>query len=1208
MSVTRSGKSYKQHQAISTRMETPQDIQQCLKLLMEDRQKREEEIAAERAEREQRYQEERQRREREMEERMKLMQGHIEGLMKMVEGSKSVAAQPAVKLVPLKTDDDIESYLVTFERIMGAHKIEMGLWPHHLVPQLSGKAQLAFAALATGDISNYDAIKTAILARYDINEESYRNRFRTAKRKDGETSCEFGVRLMDTLAKWLKEYKTVEQIREVLGIEQLLDTLSMDKRLWLIERKPKTCVQAGELLDEYETARRREGERIEIPSGLVENTGASTAKCSYCGRAGHEEEECRKKARDLKGKSAIPKCYKCGKVGHIARFCRDKGALLCMENRESLGSKGRGVRWCTVEGKRARVLLDTGCTRTMVRRHLVPPHKFIEGKGVTVHCAHGDTTFYPVAEVNIRVSGVPLLVEAAVADSLPVPVLLGTDVPQLFQLLGQTIQGNEAEAENVLVVTTRSRAREQLEEEMVRNEKERVSGARPSPASGLAEHKAILDDHRPTSVSQVEKGPLDMAAPELQVLQEKDPTLQEARNAAEHSSGKNKTGFFKRNGILYRRWIPDGYEEREVEQLVLPTKCRQAVLKLAHEIPLSGHLGKEKTRKRILRRFFWPSVYRDVERFCASCPVCQKTAPRGSDKAPLVPLPIISEPFRRIGMNIVGPLPRSKSGHKYVLVLCDYATRYPEAVPLKSIDAENIAEKLVEVFARVGIPEEILTDQGSNFVSQLLAELYRLLHVRPIRTSPYHPQTDGLVVRFNRTLKEMLRKTASIEGRDWDKLLPYLLFAYREVPQASTGFLPFELIYGREVRGPLDILKETWEADQKFDESVVSYVLATREKLEDMVDCVKQNMEAQQARQKKWYDTRARLKEFKPGDAVLVLLPTSTNKLLAQWQGPYSVLERRGKVTYLVDMHDRRKRKRVFHVNMLKAFKVRDGSISDAFQVEEEEAEDAVDDIPVWREPSVQKPAYGEHLSQSQRAQLERVIASHHVFSDEPGRTNLAVHRIATADASPVRLPPYRLPQAYRNTVKEEIQEMLQHQIIEPSKSEWASPIVLVTKKDGSVRMCVDYRRLNAVTKVEAYPMPRIDDLIDTIGQSKFITTLDLSKGYWQVPVAKEDRYKTAFCTPSGLYQFRVMPFGLAGAPGTFQRLMDNVLRGCEGYATAYLDDIVIHTATWEDHVAKLNDVLRRIQKAGLTVKLEKCQFAMSQCVYLGHLVGNGEI
>ena len=110
--------------------------------------------------------------------------------------------------------------------------------------------------------------------------------------------------------------------------------------------------------------------------------------------------------------------------------------------------------------------------------------------------------------------------------------------------------------------------------------------------------------------------------------------------------------------------------------------------------------------------------------------------------------------------------------------------------------AERIAEEFIKLFARVGIPEEILTDQGSNFTSSLLAELYRMLHVHPIRTSPYHPQTDGLVERFNQTLKSMLRKCATKEGKDWDKLLPYLLFAYREVPQASTGFSPFDLLYG----------------------------------------------------------------------------------------------------------------------------------------------------------------------------------------------------------------------------------------------------------------------------------------------------------------------------------------------------------------------------------------------------------------------------
>ena len=162
----------------------------------------------------------------------------------------------------------------------------------------------------------------------------------------------------------------------------------------------------------------------------------------------------------------------------------------------------------------------------------------------------------------------------------------------------------------------------------------------------------------------------------------------------------------------------------------------------------------------------------------------------------MVPLPIIQEPFRRITMDIVGPLPHSRSGNRFILVVCNYTTRYPEAFALKSIDAEHIAEALVTLFSRVGVAEEILTDQGSNFTSKLLAELYRLLQVKALKTSPYHPQNDGLVERLNSTLKSMLRKTVTNEGKDWDKALPYALFAYREVPQSTTGFSPFELLYG----------------------------------------------------------------------------------------------------------------------------------------------------------------------------------------------------------------------------------------------------------------------------------------------------------------------------------------------------------------------------------------------------------------------------
>ena len=252
----------------------------------------------------------------------------------------------------------------------------------------------------------------------------------------------------------------------------------------------------------------------------------------------------------------------------------------------------------------------------------------------------------------------------------------------------------------------------------------------------------------------------------------------------------------KKSSLVYRK--TSSTEDHAVEQLVLPRQCRAMVLKLAHETPLAGHLGRNKTTRRVLQRFYWPGVCRDVAKHCRCCPECQKAQNRREQPAPLVPLPVMAEPFARIAMDIVGPLPRSKSGHKYILVICDYATRYPEAVPLRSCEAEKIAEELIKLFSRMGIPKEILTDQGSNFTSKLLAELYNMLQVRAIRTTPYHPQTDGLVERFNQTLKAMLRRMVNKEGKDWDRLLPFLLFAYREVPQASTGFSPFELLFGEK--------------------------------------------------------------------------------------------------------------------------------------------------------------------------------------------------------------------------------------------------------------------------------------------------------------------------------------------------------------------------------------------------------------------------
>lgn len=412
---------------------------------------------------------------------------------------------------------------------------------------------------------------------------------------------------------------------------------------------------------------------------------------------------------------------------------------------------------------------------------------------------------------------------------------------------------------------------------------------------------------------------------------------------------------------------------------------------------------------------------------------------------------------------------------------------------------------------------------------------------------------------------------------------------------------------GCVVRGPLDICESRGRPVIEV-VRVLSHVLMMREKLAQMSELVQKNMKKAQQKQKTWYDCNSRERDFQPADEVLVLLPTTTNKLLAQWQGPYRVLCWIGKVDYVIDMHDRRKRHRTFHVNMLRKWHEPAAS---AFTAMEEVADEPDgEDVPLWNgEPSTaaSNPVFGEQLTSEQQHELQGLLKEFaDVMQNQPGRTDVAEHTIDTGAARPVKLPPYRLPHAHRETVQREIEEMLEAGIIEPSQSEWSAPIVLVKKKDGTLRLCVDYRRLNSVSKSDVYPMPRIDDLIDQLGKVRYLTTLDLTRGYWQVPVVADARHKTAFATLFGLYQFTVMPFGLQGAPATFQRLMDRVLHGVGDFAAAYLDDIVIFSETWEDHLTHVRSVLSRLQASGLTAKPSKCQFGMAQCVYLGHIVGSG--
>ncbi len=187
------------------------------------------------------------------------------------------------------------------------------------------------------------------------------------------------------------------------------------------------------------------------------------------------------------------------------------------------------------------------------------------------------------------------------------------------------------------------------------------------------------------------------------------------------------------------------------------------------------------------------------------------------------PLPIIRTPFSRLAMDMVGPLPPTLEGHRYILTVCDYGTRYPEAFALKSTTSKDVAKALMEMFSRTGIPEEILTDRGSNFCSELMREFYAMMGIRSTKTSAYHPQTDGMAERFNGTLKLGLRKYVERFQGQWNKALPYILFAYRETPHTTTGLSPFELTFGRTPKGPLYVLKRQWTSAESTTEDVAHH-------------------------------------------------------------------------------------------------------------------------------------------------------------------------------------------------------------------------------------------------------------------------------------------------------------------------------------------------------------------------------------------------
>lgn len=299
---------------------------------------------------------------------------------------------------------------------------------------------------------------------------------------------------------------------------------------------------------------------------------------------------------------------------------------------------------------------------------------------------------------------------------------------------------------------------------------------------------------------------------------------------------------------------------------------------------------------------------------------------------------------------------------------------------------------------------------------------------------------------------------------------------------------------------------------------------------------------------------------------MLALLPLLSSPFQARFAGPYTVIRKVSDLNYLIDTPDRKKSVQLCHVNLLKPYFARETAISSVVSpvavvspVSEvcpsgcdpmcEEELCTPDGVLKGRlrnsEALARVQEMLQHLSESERGDLIGLIYEFSsLFGDTPSRTNLIEHDVDVGEAPPIRQRFYRMSPEKREQLEAEVKYMLENNIAEPCFSGWASPCLLVKKPDSTVRPCTDFRKVNAVTKPDSFPLPRMEDCVDQVGSARFVSKFDLLKGYWQVPLTPRAREIASFITSTGIYSYTVMPFGLRNAPATFQRLMNKVVSG----------------------------------------------------------------
>ena len=719
----------------------------------------------------------------------------------------------------------------------------------------------------------------------------------------------------------------------------------------------------------------------------------------------------------------------------------------------------------------------------------------------------------------------------------------------------------------------------------------------PELNSSNSENNSLTTDPKEMPIERLPELPINTQGTTTQVFKrqvKEDPTLKVIRGLAHH----HKNGYGWEDGLVVH--ITTDHTIGERKRLVVPKPQRQDLIRTAHD--RSGHFSLSKTKAILNDRFTWPGLSNDVREYIMSCETCKKYNKQTHKPAPYHNRPVISEPFDEIALDIIGPLPRSKQGYRYALTAICMASRWPEVYPIKNTKTENIVEGLIQFISRNGIPSKVLTDQGTQFMSEAMTQTCQLMGITHITTIPYRPQGNGILERFHGTLKPLLAKIAS-KSLDWAQFLPIALSAIHAIPCRSTGFSPAEVVFGRNTRNILDIVYEGWVNPLYAKIDISTWVQLLQDKLEMIRDVATLNNQTARLKQNAHGSHSRSHRSYKQGDLVFTRIPGCRANLQASWEGPFEVIKFIPPLNYEIQDADHTWT-RTTHINNLKSFKAPPVKVQAASLVAEENTEltKVVD-----KGPSL---AGGPCVGYSQ-GEMDQLLHDYEdVFSPTPREALVRPFEIKLQqDALPSSRPPYQVPIHLREEVNTQIDQLLNNNIIEISNStDWCSPIVPVRKPDKSIRLCVDYRELNKITPLDRHMIPTLPEILDRVGHAQCLSKIDLISGFHQITVEPNSRDFTTFLSPKGKFRFIRMPFGLKNAPSHFQRAMEKVLAPVADCAAIYIDDIIIFSPTWQQHLSHIERVFTCFKNAGLTAKISKCEFGKTKLQYLGHVIGSGQM